>query len=198
LIGWKTPALRTAETAWEPYALEMLASVLDGGASARFSRELIREQRIAASAGASYNAFSRLPGMLLIEGTPAKGESVATLERALLAQVARLQTEPVSEQELARIRRQLIASKVYERDSVFYQALLLGQFETVGLGWELVDQYVEQLSTVTPEQIQKVARKYLTTENRTVAWLEPEPIDQPSEGQTVQAARSSAGGGHGY
>jgi zinc protease len=176
LMGWKAPALNDADPTWEPYALEMLVAVLDAGASSRFSRELVREQRIAASAGASYNAFNRLSGMLLIDGTPAQGQDVETLEAALLAQVDRLKTELVDEEELARIRRQLIAGKVYERDSVFYQAMLLGQFETVGLGWRLSENYVDHLAAVTPEQIKAVAEKYLTTENRTVARLDPLPI----------------------
>lgn len=193
LMGWKTPALRDATETWEPYALEMLVSVLDAGASSRFSRELVRGERIAASASASYNAFNRLSGMLLIDGTPASGRTIPALEGALLEQVERLKTEPVGDDELERIRRQLIAGKVYERDSVFYQAMLLGQFETVGLGWRLVDEYVEQLSAVTPAQIQAVARKYLTTDNRTVALLEPEPIDA---GSPRSPALSQAGGRH--
>lgn len=194
LMGWKVPALRQAEVEWEPYALEMLVAVLDSGASSRFSRELVREHRIAASASASYNAFNRLSGMLLVDGTPASGESVASLERALLEQVERLKTDLVSEQELERIRNQLIAGKVYERDSVFYQAMLLGQFETVGLGWELADAYVEKLSAVTPEQIQAVARRYLTTENRTVAQLEPEPLGDDDD--DAAAALLRTGGFH--
>ena len=177
LMGWKTPALPDAEASWEPYALEMLASVLDAGSSSRFSRELVRGDRLAAAVDASYNAFTRLSGMLLIDATPATGTSIDTLEQAILAQLERLQAEPVSEQELARIRSQLIADKVYERDSVFYQAMLLGQYETVGLGWELVEQTVEQLSAITPAQIQTVARRYLTDENRTVAVLDPQPLD---------------------
>ncbi|KAA6185604.1 insulinase family protein [Thiohalocapsa marina] len=189
LIGYKTPALGHAEAPWEPYALEMLSSVLDGGTSARLSRELVRGERIAASAGASYSAFSRLPGMLLLDGTPAKGRDVQALEQALLAQVERLRREPVAADELARIRSQLIADKVYEKDSVFYQAMQLGQLETVGLGWELVDDYVEQLSAVTPAQIQAVARKYLVPEARTVAVLEPQPLD----GDAPQTAMARAG-----
>ncbi|WP_242479551.1 M16 family metallopeptidase [Lamprobacter modestohalophilus] len=177
LMGWKTPALADAEQGWEPYALEMLVSVLDAGASSRFSRDLVRGDRVAASVGASYNAFNRLSGMLLIDGTPAKGVSVDALEGAILAQLERLKSELVTEQELARIRTQLIAGKVYERDSVFYQAMLLGQLETVGLGWELVDETVEQLSAVTPEQIRRVAQRYLIQENRTVALLEPQAMD---------------------
>jgi zinc protease len=191
LMGWKTPVLADADLSWEPYALEMLVAVLDAGASSRFSRELVREQRIAASASASYNAFNRLSGMLLVDGTPAKGQSIEALERALLEQVDRLKTELVDEGELARIRRQLIAGKVYERDSVFYQAMLLGQFETVGLGWRLSEDYVDLLAAVTPEQVKAVAEKYLTTENRTVAQLDPLPLgaDNPRA-----AALSKAGG----
>jgi zinc protease len=180
LMGWKTPALMDVENKWEPYALEMLVSVLDAGASSRFSRDLVRGDRLAASVGASYNAFNRLPGMLMIDATPAKGVSVEALEAAILAQLERLKSELVSEQELTRIRTQLIAGKVYERDSVFYQAMLLGQFETVGLGWELVDQTVDQLSAVTPEQIQSVAQRYLITDKRTVALLAPQPLDAAS------------------
>lgn len=177
IIGYKTPALVDADQPWEPYALEMLASVLDSGSSSRLSKELVRGQQIAASVGVSYDAFTRLPGMLLLSGSPAKGHDIHEVEQALMAQLKRLQTEPVGEEELARIRAQLIASKVYEQDSVFYQAMQLGKLETVGLGWQLVDDYVEQLSAVTPEQIQAVANKYLTAQRRTVAMLEPQPLD---------------------
>ncbi len=177
VLGYKTPGLAEAAEPWEPYALEMLASVLDSGASSRFSRELVRGERIAASASASYSAFSRLSDMLLLDGTPAKGQDAATLEQALLAQIHRLQTAPVSLEELQRIRTQLVASKVYEKDSVFYQAMQIGQLEAVGLGWQLLDDYVEHLSAVTPEQVQAVAQKYLTSDNLTVAVLDPQPLD---------------------
>jgi zinc protease len=173
------------EADWEPYALEMLASVLDGGSSSRLSRELIRSQRVAASAGASYDAFTRLPGMLLLSGSPAKGHSLADVEQALLAQIERLRTDPVDEDELARIRAQLISAKVYEKDSVFYQAMQLGQLETVGLGWELTDDYVARLSEVTPAQIQAVAQKYLTEDARTVAMLDPQPLGDHQQRATV-------------
>jgi zinc protease len=190
LIGYKTPAVGDAAESWEPYALEMLASVLDGGSSSRLARELVRGQRVAASASASYSAYTRLSGMLLLDGTPASGHSMPELEQALLAQLERLRTEPVAEDELARIRTQLIASKVYEKDSVFAQAMQLGQLETVGVGWQLVDQYVDRLSAVTPEQIQAVAKKYLIADARTVAVLDPLPIDEG----TSRAAAANLGG----
>ena len=176
LLGYKATAIGHASEDWEPYALEMLASILDGGSSARLSRELIRGSHLAASAGASYNAFTRLPGMLLLDGIPAQGHAVAELEQALLAQLQRLREEPVAEAELERIRNQLIAAKVYEKDSVYAQARQIGSLETIGLGWELTEQYVQYLSRITPEQIQAIARKYLIPDNLTVAILDPQAL----------------------
>ncbi len=184
LMGFKAPALTDADEAWEPYALEVLSSVLDGGDSARFSRELVRGSQVASSVSTSYSAFGRLPGMFMLSGVPAKGQTLEQLEAALLAQVERVQSELVDEQEMERVRNQLIADKVYELDSLFYQAMILGQLETVGLGWELADTYVEQLAAVTPEQVSAVARKYLVPEKLTVGILDPQPMD---ENQTARA-----------
>ena len=176
VMGYKVPVLRTAEVDWEPYALDMLAGVLDGGASARFSRDLVRGEQIASSAGAGYDLNARLDEMLIIDGTPAKGRSIEELESALRAQVERLKTELVSEDELARIKAQVVASKVFEKDSTFYQAMQIGTLETVGLDWRLMDQYVDRLRAVTPEQIREVANKYLNQDQLTVAVLEPQAI----------------------
>jgi len=177
LMGYHTTALAHAESEWEPYALEVLASVLDGGNSARLPTQLVRGQEIAASAGASYGAMTRLPSMLLLDGIPAKGQDVASLEQALRDQIARLRADPVADEELERIRNQLVAAKVYERDSVFYQGMQIGRLESVGLDWRLQDEYLERIEAVTPEQVQAVARKYLTPEALTVAILEPQPLD---------------------
>lgn len=185
IMGYKATALGQSEQDWEPYALEMLASVLDGGPSARLSRELVRGNLVAASAGASYSAFSRLPNMVLLDGIPAKGRDIHELEQALRNQVTRLQDEPVAEAELELIRTKLIADKVYEQDSVFAQARQIGSLESVGLGWELIDHYVDYLSQVTPEQIQAVARKYLTPDNLTIAFLDPLPIEGGGSGSAI-------------
>ncbi len=190
ILGYKTPVLRTASEEWEPYALEMLASILDGGSSARLSRELVRGSEIAVSAGAEYSAFSRLSAMLLLDGSPAPGTDMKSLELALREQVERLKNEPVSRQELERVQAQVVASKVYELDSVFYQAMQIGMLETVGLEWRLLDQYVERIKAVTPEQVQAVARKYLVDDALTVAVLEPLPLEN---GTTPTAA---TGGRH--
>lgn len=188
IMGYKATGLsQPGGEDWEPYALEILSSILDGGASTRLQRELVRGAEVAADAGASYSAFTRLPGMVVIDGSPSKGHDIAELETALTAQVQRLKDEPVGAEELERIRTGLIANKVYELDSVSGQAMQLGMLETVGLGWPLVDQYVERLTQVTPGQIQAVANKYLTADNLTVAILDPQPMADDAKAPTKRA-----------
>lgn len=176
LMGYKVPSVNGAKKEWEPYALDVLANVLDGGNSARFAKNLVRGQQVAAGAGAGYSPFSRLNTLFLFDGNPAQGHSIAELEQAIREQIELIKTEPVSADELARIKAQVIAADVYQLDSVFYQAMKIGQFETVGLNWRLSDQYADRIQQVTAEQVQKVAKKYLIDDSLTVAVLEPQPM----------------------
>ncbi len=173
-MGYKVPVLRTADESWKAYALEMLANVLDGGDSARLTRELMRGQQLAASVGAGYDLIARHDSLFTLEATPIEGVSLQQLELALNKQIKRLQTELVSEDELNRIKAQVMASKVFELDSVFYQAMKIGQLETVGLNHQTLDHYADEIAKITPEQIRRVAKSYLTEKGLTVAWLVPE------------------------
>jgi zinc protease len=192
LMGYKTPIIGSAKDDWEPYALYVLSSVLDGGESARLSRELVRGRAIAASAGADYSSYARLPGMLLLDGTPVDGHTVAELEQALRDAVARLREELIDDDELERVVTQAVAAKVYEADSLFYQAMEIGVLETVGLDWRLIKTEIERLKAVTPAQVREVARRYLTDDNLTVAVLNPLPMDD-----AVAERSASTGGRHG-
>jgi zinc protease len=105
-MGWKIPVVKTAteKLAWEPYALEVLAGVLDGGNSARFAKELVREQQVAAGVGAGNNLFSRQQDVFMVAGTPAKGKTLTQLEQAVREQINKVQQHPVSQQELDRVK----------------------------------------------------------------------------------------------
>jgi len=181
LMGYKVPVLRTAKEPDEVYALEVMAGVLDGGSSARLARELVRGTQIAVSAGAGYNMYDRIDNLFLFDGRPATGHTVEELEKAVREQVARLQTSLATQDELDRIKAQVVASKVYELDSVFYQGMQVGTLETVGLNHNQLDEYVERVRAVTPEQVQAVAKKYLIDEGLTVAVLEPEKDKKESK-----------------
>jgi zinc protease len=175
-LGYKAPTLKTATDNWEPYALDVLEGILDGGSSARLSRNLVRGSQIAASAGTGYSSTSRLEELFTLAGNPAPGHTSAQLEQALRTEVARLRDELVSPDELARVVAQVAASDVYQRDSMFYQGMRMGILETAGLGWNKLDDYVQRIQAVTPEQVQTVERKYLTDDHLTVAILEPLPL----------------------
>jgi zinc protease len=178
VMGYKTHSLKTAADEAEAYALEVAAGILDGGNSARFSSRLVRGQQIAATAGAGYDLYSRLSNLFTLEGTPVQGKSVAELETALLNEVRRLREEPITAEELQRVKAQVSASHVYQLDSIMYQAMQIGTAETVGLGWKKVGEYVDKVNAVTAEQVQAVAQKYLVDDHLTIAHLEPLPLPE--------------------
>jgi zinc protease len=177
-MGYHAPALRNPDTDWEPYALEMLAGVLDGNESARLNKALVREQRIASSAGAGYDSTARGPGMFYLDGTPSEGKTVADLEAALREEVKKLVRDGVTEEELARVKAQVVAGHVFQLDSMFFQAMQIGQLESIGLSHRDEDTILKKLQAVTAEQVRDVAKKYLNDDSLTVAVLDPQPLEQ--------------------
>jgi len=173
LMGYKVPVLMTVGDSNEVYALEVMAGILDGGNSARLSKELVRGKQIAVSAGAGYDMFDRIDNLFLFDGRPSTGNSIEDLEKELRAQVQRLHTTLATQDELDRIKAQVVAAKIYGLDSVFYQGMQIGTLETVGLDHKILDEYVNRIRAVTAEQIQAVAKKYLIDDGLTVAILEP-------------------------
>lgn len=177
-MGYHVPALQDADKDWEPYALQILSGVLDGNASARLNQQLVRERQLAVEASAGYNMIRRgREAVFELDGTPSEGKSVNELEAALLEQVEQIKTSGITPEELQRVKAQVIASDVYQRDSVFAQAMTIGTLETAGFSWRILPGYPAKLSAVTAEQVQAVAKKYLTPDNLTIATLDPQPID---------------------
>jgi zinc protease len=192
VMGYKVPVLASLpkEQSWEAYALTVLAGILDGGESARLTSRLIRGSQVAASVGAGYDLYDRLPSLFLFDGTPAQGRTLAELEKALREEIEKLKAEPITEEELARVKTQVTAEAIYERDSMFYQAMQIGRLETVGLGWQQMEEYVNRIRQVTAEQVREVARKYLISDRLTVAYLEPLKV----QGKKLKAESLRLGG----
>lgn len=175
LIGYKTPVMAQLpkKQRWEAYALSMLTSILDGGNASRLAKRLIRGQKIAASASAGYSLYSALNSLLVLDATPNPGHTAEEMEQALLAEIADLQANPVSEAELQRARAQVIAHMVYAQDSLRHRAYMIGMLETNGLGWEIEQQLVAGYQAVTAAQLQEVAQRYLTDYTRTTVTIHP-------------------------
>ncbi len=190
-LAYHAPRLTNVTADWEPYALEVLMGVLDGSESARLNKSLVRDQRIANSIGAGYDAVERGPAMIIIDGTPVEGKTVAELETALREQLEKVKSEGVTQQELDRIKSQVIAGQVFGRDSMFGQAMQIGSTENAGFSWRDLDTMLEKLKQVTPEQVKEVAVKYLQDDQLTVAVLDPQPIEQQKPRPAVEGVRHS-------
>lgn len=176
LMGYHVPVIASiGETErWVPYALEVAAYLLDGGKSARLHSELVRKQRIATSTGVSYDPLARKSTIFLFSANPSPGETVEAVESAIMEQIRIMSENLVSDEELDRVKAQIVAGKVFEQDSSFYQGMRLGLLETNGLAWELGDEIHEHLRAVTADQVREVIRRYLRDAYSTVAVLIPE------------------------
>jgi len=175
-MSYNVPCIFSATDPTEPYALLVLMMALDGGNSARFSKELIREQTIATSIFSYYNPFALHETLMMFSAIPTKNHTMAELEQAFTKQIVRLQTELLSEQELKRIKTNVIAKHIFGKDSMTDQAIEIGSYEGIGLSWKDAEIYPEKIQGITAIDVQKVAHKYLVPERLTVAELIPSNV----------------------
>ncbi len=176
VMSFHAPNIVDPQQDWKPYALEMLAGVLSGNDSARLNKHLVREQQVASSVGAGYDSASRGPALFALEAVPSEGKTVAEVEAALRVEIAQLVKDGVNAEELQRVKAQVMAGDVYKLDSVFYQAMQIGQMESIGLGYKAIPVMLAKLQAVTAEQVVQVAQEFLKDDNLTVAVLDPQPL----------------------
>ena len=176
IMGFNVPSLATAKDVKQAHALRLLAALLDGGSSARLATELERKQELVAGAAAWYNPFTRGSSLFALSGTPnvQAGKTLEQLEQGFWQQLKRLQTTPPSAAELARVRAQVIAGEVFQRDSITSQATTIGQLETVGLSWQLMDQDLAALEQVTPADIQQAAQTFFKPSRMVITYVYPQ------------------------
>ncbi|MEQ1844595.1 MAG: pitrilysin family protein [Nitrospira sp.] len=182
MMGFRVPNYSSEDS----YALDILESVLSHGKSSRLYQNLVYEQKNSLSVGAEYSLIQADPGLFYFYALVNPTAKVEAVEEALHREIQRLQNEPPSEQELQRAKNQVEASRVFEQDSNFRHAMLLGQLESVGAGWRRLDQYIERIRAITAKDIQRVAKQYLTQDNRTIGILIPLPT-KPLESSPATA-----------
>lgn len=171
LVAYHTPSFPDGDS----FALEVLSSVLSGGKSARLYRSLVYEKKIALEAGADYSGMYIDPFLFFLYASAAPNRDIADVERALFSEIERIKETPPSEREVQRAKNQIEASFIFRQDSLYMQAMMIGKFEILG-SWRLRDKYLDGIRKVTPEDLQRVALKYLTEDNRTVGILIPNTL----------------------
>jgi zinc protease len=176
MMGFNAPGLATAEQPRQVHALRLAAALLDGGYSARLPTRLERGEELVSGASAWYDGFARGDSLFILSATPnvQTGKTLEQVEAGLWRELEDLKNTPPSAEELARVRAQVIAGLVYERDSITSQATAIGQLETVGLSWKLIDQELAELEAVTPADIQQAASTFFTRDRLSVAHVLPE------------------------
>jgi len=166
--GYNVPAVKNPDS----YALEVLQGILSSGKSSRIYKSLVYEKQIALYAGGDYDNISTDPNLFYVYAGAMPGKKTEEVEKALYAEVEKLKAEPVTDEELKKAKNQIEASFIMGQDSIFYQAMLLGQYETVA-NWQLLENYVANIRAVTKEDVIRVAKKYFIEDSRTVGTLVP-------------------------
>jgi zinc protease len=183
VMGYHVPNLREPDS----YVLEVIATVLSAGKSSRLYQSLVREKRLAFGADADHSLTSRDPGLFYLSADPLPGKEVPEVEKALDQEIERLQKEPVGEREMEKAKNQLEAAFVFGQDSMFNQARLLANYE-IAQSWKEIDDFLPSIRKVTAGDIQRVAKRYLIPDNRTVGILMPLP---PKEGKPAPGGPST-------
>ena len=165
LVGYLGPSLLQPDYA----ASRVLATVLGGGMSGRLFREL-REQRGLAYQVGMLGSFRTGPSFLVsyLGTAPTNAEAA---EAGMLAEIERVRGEAVTDRELARAKAYLLGNLAMDRRTSARHAWYLAFFEVIGAGWDFPERYARAVEAVTPDDIARVAQRYLT--RPTVIVLQP-------------------------
>lgn len=165
LVAWKAPQANHPDY----YALEVLQSILAEGKTSRLYQALV-EQQLATSVGASgSDGFD--PGLFYVYAVAAAKVPPAKLEQAVLAEVARVVKDGVTEEELQKVKNQKVVSLYRQLETINGKAQNIGWYETFFGDYRKLDQAPESFKKLTRADIQAVAAKYFVKSQRTIGVL---------------------------
>jgi predicted Zn-dependent peptidase len=167
LIGYHKPNVNHPDNA----ALEVVSEIVGVGRTSRLYKDLVKDKRITVSARAGSNP-SKYPSLFMFYVTPARGHTTQECEQAVYAQIEKLKTEPVSPAELAKAKTHSRAGLIRQLDSNSGLATELTFYEVVTGDWRNLFKQLDKIERVTAADIQRVAKTYFTTKNRTVGVIE--------------------------
>lgn len=169
MAAYHIPETRHGDTP----ALMVLESLLFDGRSSRLTSRLVDRDQIALSVrGGRSNSLD--PYLFTFSMQPRASVDPAAIERALYEELGKLQASPVSTEELQKAKNQFLTSHYRELKTIAGRANALGNYEVFGGNYKILSQIEGLVNAVTPEDVQRVAAKYFTEKNRSVATLIPE------------------------
>ena len=169
LVGWHIPE----QTHPDRPALDALIDYLASGRTSLLYKNLVKEKKMALQVGA-FAGFpgNKYPTMMIAYAMPTKGHTNAECEEEIFAEVEHLKEELIPAEEIDKIKARAKASFINQLDSNQGFALQLAGYQTGWGDWREMFRELGRINAVTAEDIQRVARKYLTEKNRVVAMME--------------------------
>jgi zinc protease len=174
LAFYHAPNLKSPDS----FALDLLSVVLAGGRSSRLYHDLVYQKRLVRGVDADYSAVSIDPMGLSIYAQLLPDVEPPTVGREIDRLLEKAKSELISERELQKAKNQIEAAFIFAQDSIFGQAMKIGYYEAVG-GWRQMNDYLDGIRKVTREDIQRVARQYLSPDRRTLGTLIPIKENSP-------------------
>lgn len=154
-------------------ALDLLGAVLGGGRSSRLYRALVEARKIASYAGAGHSTL-RYAGSFTIWGGTVEGVTAGELEQAVLDELEKLKRSPITHEELDAARGRWEVGSFNRLASNRGMAYMLAYSDQTSLGWRENFRLMAEISKLTPQDLMRVAERYLVADHRTVAIMEVE------------------------
>ncbi|MEA2603357.1 MAG: zinc protease [Acidobacteriota bacterium] len=162
------------------YALQVASNILSGGESSRLYKRLVYDKQIAVAA-AGQTVTLEDPGVFFFFAILQGGQKPEDGEKELLAEVDRIKSEPVSADELAKAKNQLISGLIFGRQTVQDKGDAIGHAAVILGDVSLANRQLAEYQKVTAADVQRTARAYFSPENRTVVYMLPEAMRQGSK-----------------
>jgi zinc protease len=169
MIGYHVPESASPEY----YALDLLDTILLSGQSSRMYQRIVDKDQLAISIGGG-ERISFDPTLFTITAQPKAGIDPQAVEKAVYEELDRVKKDLVTDQELQKAKNIALATFYRQMDTINGRANTLGTYEVFFGDYHKLFNAVDSYNRVTKEDIQKVAQKYFSEKNRTVATLIPE------------------------
>mgnify|MGYP000857252452 FL=1 len=163
----------------EAEALDLLAEILGGGIRSRLYQQLIVKTGMAASAGASYDGGALDDGRFAIYGVPRGDASLEAVEKAADAEIARIASEGVSEDELRRAKNRFVRGMIFARDNQAGMARIYGSTLATGGTVEDLAEWPQRIEAVTVGQVKAAAARWLDQSRSVTGYLLPASEGDP-------------------
>ena len=168
MLGWHKPTFPDRDM----YVFEMIQFLMSrNGRSSRLYERLVKRDGLCQEVESFTGPGDKYPNLFLLYLTPRAPHTNAEAEKAALEEIERLKTEPIGDEELQRTRNQIEAQFLKELESNLGFARKLGYYYIDSKDPDIIDKLRDEMKAVTPQDVQRVAQKYLTSDNRTVAEL---------------------------